>query len=160
MINYENTPITLIDFFSREFGENTVFTDAFLNGKNLIVIQRMLTQNLRRATRNPSLPLVQFTENLLSALLQFAFKYRLAWGNENTLQYANYTFVEQLSEQNESHFYENAFWKRWCEQGIPDPNNIPLPTPGDRTDFTTQTDGYMLSNPIGGMIEYRYFPRR
>ena len=59
-----------------------------------------------------------------------------------------------LADQNEGRYFETAFWKRWCSQGLPDPNNIPLPLAAEYTDYTVETDGYMLNNPNG----YKKFP--
>jgi hypothetical protein len=148
------TPTTLLQFYRTQSGENTAFTDKFLDGHNLLRIQTMLTEQLRSSTKNATLPQVQFTEGILSSLMAFAYQYRLAWENEKVMDYANYVFVQQMAEQNEARYYETAFWKRWCEQGIPDPGNIPLALPAERTDFTAETDSYMLGSPIG----YKRYP--
>jgi hypothetical protein len=42
-----------------------------------------------------------------------------------------------------------SFWNRWCAEGIPDPNNIPLPIYGEKRNMTVETSNYMLSHPFG-----------
>lgn len=143
---------TLYDFFLSQFDADTPFVAAFLDGHNLLRIQHMLTEQLRARTKNPEVPLVQFSDAIVSALMTFAFKYRLA-ENVNMAK-VNHVFVDQVADQNEARYFETAFWKRWCSQGLPDPNNIPLPLAHEFTDFTVETDGYILNNPVG----YRKFP--
>jgi hypothetical protein len=150
----DETPTTLLDFFVRENNVNSAFIQAFLHGGNLLRIQNLLTEQLRTRIQNPALPVVQFTDALVSQLMDFALTYRLAWENHMVLDFANYAFAEQMLDQNEARFYEAANWQRWCEQGIPDPNNVPLPLPAERTDFTAEIDSYTFANPIG----YKKFP--
>ncbi len=140
---------SLVDFFIQDTGYDTEFVRAFLSGQNLLEIQRLLTYMLSKSTRNPQLPVVQFTEAILSALMEFATTYRLAWVNDKTLAYANVSFVENMLPSMEATYHESGFWSRWCEQGIPDPNNIPLPLPAETTDFTAEIDSYTLGNPWG-----------
>lgn len=147
-------PTTLLAYFVNTFLVDTPFVQAFLHGKNLLIVQRMLTEQLRRQVENPSLPTVEFSEAILSALMKFAITYQNTHVTPETLARANYVFADEMAEQNEGRYYETAFWKRWCTQGIPDPNNIPLPIQGDRPDFTVETGAYILNNPIG----YNKFP--
>lgn len=144
----DQTLTTLVDFFRTQSGISTPFTEAFLRGDNLLKIQKALTENLRLRTEDSNVPQVEFSELLLQALMAFAHQYRLAWVNEDVLKYANYVFVEQMADQNEGRYWEASFWKRWCQQGIPDPNNIPLPIPNEKPNFTVEIDSYTLSNPI------------
>ncbi len=91
---------------------------------------------------------------LTGAARMFAEQYHEVMPTDEVLFKANLVFSDQMLSQNEARYYETAFWRRWCSQGIPDPNNVPLPLAPERTDFTIETDGYMLSNPI----RYTNFP--
>ena len=143
--------ITLLDFVRTEWGDemDTPFVRAFLDGKNLLTIQSLLTNQLRERIGSSTVPLVEFSEGLLSSLMAFARNFRLGPATPIVIHRANVSFAEQNADANEGRFYETAFWKRWCTQGIPDPNNIPLPLVGDKPDFTVETDSYVLNNPIG-----------
>jgi hypothetical protein len=147
--------ISLLDYFIREFKHDTPFVRRFLHGANLLLIQAMLTENLRDRIGLDTMPTVQFSNSILSHLMYFAEKYRESWDTDEVIARANATFVEQFADQNEGRYYETAFWKRWCSQGLPDPNNVPLPLQGDRPDFTAEIDSYMLGNPNG----LKVFPR-
>lgn len=146
--------VSLLAFFIQEFEEDTPFVNTFLHGKNLLRIQQLLTAQLRQRTKNAQVPTIQFSDAILSALMTFAYKYRLTVLSPGVLENANKVFVDQLADQNEGRYFETAFWKRWCSQGLPDPNNIPLPLAAEYTDYTVETDGYMLNNPNG----YKKFP--
>ena len=124
------------------------FTVAFLHPHNLRQILDIMTLQLAQVVQNPNIPTVEFTQNIADAVQHFAYQYRETFPTSDVMQRANLVFAQQLLEQNESRYHEAAFWQRWCNQGIPDPNNIPLPLAPERTDFTTESDGYMLSNPI------------
>jgi hypothetical protein len=145
----DSTRVSLNEFYRKNHDGATAFTDAFLGGRNLLVVQRMLTLSMAHKVENPSLPVVEFTESLLSALMQFAHTYRLAYSNADVLTFANRSFVDQMMPSMEARYRETAFWKRWCAQGIPDPNNIPLPLAADTTDYTVETDSYTLGDPWG-----------
>jgi hypothetical protein len=151
---FDTSKTTLLDYFVKEFDTDTPFVRAFLDGKNLLLIQRRLTDNLKQRVET-EVPLVGFSDGIISQLMYFAVTYRLTWLTPEALARANAVFVEQFGEQNEGRYYETAFWKRWCSQGLPDPNNIPLPLDGDRPDFTVDTSAYILNNPIG----YKRYPR-
>lgn len=145
----EKSIVSLVDFFRNESGVSTPFTETFLSGQNMLVIQTGLTQKLRQLTRNAQLTPVEFTDAVIDALMTTAHTYRLAILNIDTLAYANLTLIDNLMPSLETRYYESAVWKRWGAQGIPDPNNIPLPIPPDTNDFTAETDSYMLSDPWG-----------
>lgn len=147
--------ITLLDYYLREFGHDTPFVRRFLHGANLLLIQAMLTENLRARVGLDTLPPIGFSRSILSHLMYFADRYRESWATDEVVARANSTFVEQFADQNEGRYYETAFWKRWESQGLPDPNNVPLPLQGDRPDFTAEIDGYTLTNPNG----LKVFPR-
>lgn len=151
---FDTQKSTLLDYFVREFAVDTPFVRAFLDGLNLVQIQKMLTDSLSKRVE-AEVPLIGFSDAIVSQLMYFAVTYRLTWLTPQTLARANQVFVDQFGDQNEGRYYESAFWKRWCSQGLPDPNNIPLPLDGDRPDFTVQTDAYILNNPIG----YKRYPR-
>ena len=140
--------------YSDYSGTMTEFTHEFLSPPNLSKIQHIMTAQLSRATGNPDVYLVQMSDALLTAACSFADQYRDVTPTPDILNRANHVFADQMLEQNEARYYETAFWRRWCAQGIPDPNNIPLPLAPERTDFTVETDGYILSNPTG----YTNFP--
>ena len=146
--------VSLLAFFIHEFEEDTPFVNTFLHGKNLLRIQQLLTAQLRQRTKNAQVPTIQFSDAILSAHMTFAYKDRLTVLSPGVLENANKVFVDQLADQNEGRYFETAFWKRWCSQGLPDPNNIPLPLAAEYTDYTVETDGYMLNNPNG----YKKFP--
>jgi hypothetical protein len=143
--------ISLLEFFVSQWGEefDTPFVRAFLDGANLLRIQALLTDQLRARIGSPTVPLVEFSEGLLSSLMAFARNFYLGPATPIVIERANASFAESNADANEARFYETAFWKRWCTQGLPDPNNIPLPLVGDKPDFTVETDGYVLNNPIG-----------
>ena len=127
----------------------SAFASEFLHPVNLDKILRIMTHQLGRVTENPEVFMVELTAGITEAARQFAYQYRTVIPTVDVLAKANMVFADQMLEQNEARYYETAFWRRWCAQGIPDPNNISLPLAPERTDFTTQTDDYMLSNPIG-----------
>lgn len=151
---FDTRKTTLLDYFMKEFETDTPFVRAFLDGPNLLLIQRLLTDSLRQRVET-EVPMVGFSDGIVSQLMYFALTYRLTWLSPESLARANSVFVDQFGEQNEGRYYESAFWKRWCSQGLPDPNNIPLPLDGDRPDFTVDTSAYILNNPIG----YKRYPR-
>jgi len=134
--------------------ELTPFIHEFLGLPNLARIQILLTRQLGEVVDNQDVELVGWSQLLLEAAKTFAVQYKLVEPTQANIMKANYVFSKQMLPQNEARYYETAFWRRWCAQGIPDPNNIPLPLAPERTDFTTQTSDYMLSNPIG----YTRFP--
>jgi len=135
-------------------GVTSAFTQAFLSPPNLERVQYIMTTQLSQATENPDLYLIEMTAALLSAAELFAEQYHGVMPTDEVLFKANLVFADQMLSQNEARYYETAFWRRWCSQGIPDPNNVPLPLAPERTDFTIQTDDYMLSNPV----RYTNFP--
>lgn len=140
---------SLLQFFQQNYDISTRFTNLFLSGENLLNIQALLTKRLREKVNQPQLPPVQFSESILGALMAQAVQYRLSWVAEDTIAYANVVFVENMIESLVARYYETSFWKRWCHQGIPDPNNIPLPLMPERTDYTAETSNYLLSDPWG-----------
>jgi len=151
---FDVNPVSLLDYFVQEFQVQSPFINAFLHGTNLVNLQRMMTHSLKQRV-DVDVPLIGFSDAIISQLMYFALTYRLTWVTPESMARANQVFVDQFAEQNEGRYYETAFWKRWCSQGLPDPNNIPLPLDGDRPDFTVETDGYLLNNPIG----YKQYPR-
>lgn len=153
--NAPDTQMTsLLAFFLQQFGEDTPFVRSFLAGANLVKVQHMLTQQLRDRTKNSQLPVIEFSDAILSSFMAFAYRYRDTVPTYDVLDNANRVFVDQFADQNEARYFETAFWKRWCSQGLPDPNNIPLPLAPEFTDYTVETDSYVLNNPNG----YKKFP--
>jgi hypothetical protein len=141
----------------KESGETKMpeFVSVFLSDLNLSALSTLMTTQLREATENQLVQKVEWSDALLDALLAFADRYRTSPATPQVVAYANFVFADQMLSQNESRYYETSFWRRWCEQGIPDPNNIALPLESERTDFTVETSGYMLSDPTG----YQRFPQ-
>lgn len=135
-------------------GRLTPYASVFLASPTLNSIQDALTFQLRHATGNPDVLRVELTDLLQSALLDFAYRYRDVAPTPATIRTSVSQFASELLSQNETRYYETAFWRRWCSQGFPDPNNIPLPLAPERTDFTVETSDYILSNPVA----YRNFP--
>ena len=140
--------------YPQQTGVISAFTQAFLSPTNIEKIQYILTTQLSQATENADIYLVEMTQGLTRAAELFAEQYHEVLPSEELLFKANLVFADQMLSQNEARYYETAFWRRWCAQGIPHPDNVPLPLAPERTDFTTETDGYMLSNPI----RYTNFP--
>ena len=138
-------------YYMKESGESELprFVSVFLSDVNLSALSTLMTTQLRDATANPRLPMVQWSDALLEAVCAFADRYRTSPATPQVVAYANFAYADQMLSQNESRVYESAFWSRWCEQGLPDPNNVPLPLESERTDFTVETSGYMLSESIG-----------
>ena len=141
------------NYYLLNAGESVLpqFVAAFLSDINLAAIQTMLTQQLREATGFTMMPTVEWSTAITDALLAFADRYSTSPATHQVVAYANFGFADQMLSQNEARYYESAFWRRWCEQGVPDPNNIPLPLKSERTDFTVETSGYILSDPVGYM---------
>jgi hypothetical protein len=140
--------------YPQQTGSVSAFTQAFLSAANIKRLQHIMTTQLSQVTGNNDMYLVEMTEGLVSAAELFAEQYRAVIPTEDVLFTANLVFSDQMLSQHETRYYETAFWRRWCSQGIPDPNNVPLPLAPERTDFTIETDGYMLSNPV----RYTNFP--
>jgi len=135
------------------FGLLSPFVACFLSDANLNTLQIMLSSQLRTQVQNPNLPVIQWTAGLLHDLIAFANMFVLSPGS--AAPEANLLFADQQLPQHESRYYETAFWQRWRQQGIPDPNNIPLPLQSDRNEFSLETSNYTLSDPYG----YRRFPQ-
>lgn len=152
----DTRPTTLLRYYEENLGGSDgdeAFARVFLHGVNLRRVQHMMTAQLRERTRNPGVPLIEFSDAIVAALMSFAFRYRAVRDvSVSVLEYANRVFADQIADQNEARYFDTAFWKRWCSQGLPDPNNIPLPLAADYTDYTAEIDSYTLTNPNGGKI--------
>lgn len=143
-----------IDAYYASTHTPTAFTRAFLSGENILLLQTMFSDAVRQGTGNPAIN-VQFTESLLGGIMHYATKYRLVQLYPGTLMSINKEFV--LKWQNGMVYDANmgAVYNRWCEDGIPDPNNIPLPIATGKRNLTLDTSTYMLSDPWGD-IAHRY----
>ena len=132
--------------FYEENNAPTEFTRLFLSGENMQAIREMLTRAVRSGTADKTVT-VRFTESLLGGLLEWATKYRLV--GRDALPYVNSQFV--LKWQNAMVYDCNmgTVYNRWCVEGIPDPNNIPLPIATGKRNMTLDTSAYMLSHPFG-----------
>jgi len=135
-------------------GGLTPYASALLSSPTLHSIQDVLTTQLSHATGNPDVLRIELTDLLQSALLDFAYRYRDVMPTPSIIHKSVNQFASEMLSQNETRYYETAFWRRWCSQGFPDPNNIPLPLAPERTDFTVETSDYILSNPVA----YHNFP--
>ena len=140
--------------YALEMGGMTPYAHAFLASPVLNAIQDALTSQLQHATGNPDVLPVELTELIQSALMDFALRYREVMPTPDIIRQSVANFADEMATQNETRYYETAFWRRWCSQGFPDPNNVPLPLAPERTDFTIETSDYMLSHPVS----YRNFP--
>jgi len=141
-------------YYTEEFGETPAFVQVFLADINMLAIQTLLTTQLRSAVDNATIPTMAWTNGLTAALLNFAYTYRSTPPTPQAVAYANWVFADQMLAAHETLYDETTFWNRWCEQGLPDPNNIPLPLGSEKSDFTVETSSYILSDPIG----YQRFP--
>ena len=142
---------SLQQYYMEQYGKDALspFVSVFLSDMNTMSIQTLLTSQLRDATGHVNLPHVEWSASLIEALLAFAFRHHNAPSSrEDVVMYANTAFAESMLSQNETRYLESVFWRRWCEQGVPDPTNVPLPVEPDRNDFTVETWSYMLSDPI------------
>ena len=140
---------SLHDFFGSEYGHSP-FSHVFLDGRNLRTIQAMLTEEVRLGTGTRDVPVVDLTVDLLSKLIQFAYDMRLVVATTESLQRSNLMFVKMHSDSLVHDANMGKFFRRWCTDGIPDPNNVPLPiSAGDSIDMTLDTSSYRLSHPYG-----------
>lgn len=128
----------LLPFFIREENLDTPFVRNFLQEENLERIKTFLTNQLRATVRKADLPPVELSESLLSGLMEVAKRYHAS--DPRSVPYANNMFVENTIPVLETQFVQSVTWQRWCEQGIPDPLNIPLPIPAETTDFQVENN--------------------
>ena len=116
----------------------------------------MLTVALRYTSGNPSAPVVPFSELLVGRLINFAQKFKDVVPLPTQMKMADDMFTNLYIDNMAWDENYGAFWKRWCAEGIPDPNNIPLPLYGDKRDLEVDTSNYTLSHPFGSPFLPRY----
>ena len=107
----------------------TPFILEFMSPQNLGRVRDIMTTQLQAATRNDMVQLVQMTPALHGSAMDVAVQYRGVTPTPAVLDHANHVFAGTMLSQNETRYNETAFWRRWCSQGIPDPNNILLALP-------------------------------
>ena len=128
----------------------TNFEVYFLSESNLNLLQSLLTKQLQYAVGSELLAeTVVWDEALLSILFDFVYKRNHIPVSADTLDTARSEFVSESLGVIETQHYNRAHWRRWCTQGVPDPNNMPLPVETTRPDTTVDVSSYLLSAPIG-----------
>jgi hypothetical protein len=140
---------TLREFYNQLNDGGTSFTNAFLSGPNLLDIQVELTALVNKQSGQPGAPLVTFSDALIGGLLYFSSKFRNSHIDKQVLSNANTMFINMYAPGMVWEENQGNFWKRWCADGIPDPNTIPLPMQPDKRDMQLETSGYHLSYPWG-----------
>lgn len=146
---------SLSDFYHTQY-RSTPFTMAFLSDKHLLQLQHMLTVALRFTSGNESAPTVPFSELLVARLIQFTKQFDEVIPHVPQMRIADEMFINEYIDNMAWDENYGAFWKRWCSEGIPDPNNIPLPLYGDKRDLEVDTSNYQLSHPFGSPFLPRY----
>lgn len=146
---------SLSEFYHTQY-PGTPFTKVFLSDKHLLQLQHMLTVALRYTSGNPSAPVVPFSELLVGRLINFAQKFKDVVPLPTQMKMADDMFTNLYIDNMAWDENYGAFWKRWCAEGIPDPNNIPLPLYGDKRDLEVDTSNYTLSHPFGSPFLPRY----
>ena len=146
---------SLSEYFHTQYPP-TPFTLAFLDGKHLLHLQHMLTVALRYTSGNDSAPKVPFSELLIARLILFAKQFREVIPHAQQMRIADDMFIKEYIDNMAWDENYNTFWKRWCSEGIPDPNNIPLPLYGDKRDLEVDTSNYSLTHPFGSPFLPRY----
>jgi hypothetical protein len=139
---------SLSDFYHTHYSA-TAFTLAFLSGAHLLQLQHKLTVALRYTSGTDSAPLVPFSELLVARLIDFATKFRYVTPYPQQMKITDQMFINEYIDNMSWDENYGMFWKRWCSEGIPDPNNIPLPLYGDKRDLTLELTDYSLSHPYG-----------
>ena len=161
------------DFYIDRYGPSA-FASAFLSDSNLLGIQYMLTQavisdlddpraiqrvvggngsakpceQVASVQDNPSNAKIPFTDQIVGGLLSFAYQMRGADGAPQTVNNGNLAFTSLMSPGLVVEYGgERTRFMRWSEQGLPDPNVIPLPIQSEKRDMTIDTSGYILSHP-------------
>ena len=139
---------TLTDFYHARYMK-TPFTEAFLDGAHLLKLQHLLTVALRYTSGCDSAPLVPFSELLVARLIEFTNKFKHVAPYPQQMKITDEMFIREYIDNMVWDENYGQFWKRWCSEGIPDPNNIPLPEYGDKRNQTLELTNYMLSHPFG-----------
>jgi hypothetical protein len=127
----------------------TPFSLVFLSGQHLLQLQQMLTVSLRYNSGNPDAPLVPFSDLLIARLIEFCSKFDQVTPHPAQMRITDEMFIREYMDNMTWDENYGSFWKRWCAEGIPDPNNIPLPIYGDKREMAVESSNYMLSHPFG-----------
>ena len=148
-LNFEKEKkISLAKFFNVNHG-GTQFSNAFLSEHSLAKILQMLQENMFKITQDARYR-VEFTEQIIGYLIYYMKSFKVAHLSQYTLERVQRAFVSDMSHILETEYLESKTWGRYCEQGIPDPNNIPLPETDGNSENVVLTDGYILTHPHGG----------
>jgi len=139
---------SLSDFYHTQY-PCTPFSTAFLDGLHLLQLRDQLTTALRFTTGNPYAEQVPFSEMLVARLIYFTQQFQLTEPHPEAMRKADEMFIGEFIDNMTWDANYKSFWQRWCSEGIPDPNNMPLPIYGDKRDMTIETSDYMLSHPFG-----------
>lgn len=141
---------SLLHSYVEMFGDVTPFVTSFLSAPNLSRLQLLMTTQLQTSTQNPNIAVIEWTPAHDVAVVTFAYRYRATDSTE--LERGNWVFADQMHEQNEAHYYETSFWRRWRTQGVPNPTTLPIPIASERTDFTTDISNYMMHEAVGSQV--------
>lgn len=139
---------SLSDFYHTHY-PSTPFSIAFLSGSHLLQLQHMLTVALRFQSGNPDAPTVPFSELLIARIIEFCNKFALVTPHPAQMRITDEMFIREYIDNLVWDENYGSFWSRWVAEGIPDPNNIPLPIYGEKRNMTVETSNYMLSHPFG-----------
>ena len=146
---------SLSDYYHTQY-PTTPFSLAFLNDRHLLHLQNLLTVSLRYTSGNDTAPVVPFSELLVARLIEFTKQFQEIIPHPQQMRIADEMFIKKYIDNMAWDENYGAFWKRWCTEGIPDPNNIPLPLYGDRRDMEVDTSNYTQSHPFGTPFLPRY----
>ena len=146
---------SLSEFYHTQY-PTTDFTLAFLSDRHLLHLQHLLTVALRHTSGNDNAAVVPFSELLVARLIKFAQQFQYVNPQPQQMRVADEMFINEYIDNMTWDENYGAFWKRWCAEGIPDVNNIPLPLYGDKRDMEVDTSNYALSHPFGTPFLPRY----
>lgn len=146
---------SITSFFHTQYPA-TPFTRSFLDDRHLLQLQQQLTVALRYTSGNPSAPVVPFSELLVARIIDYAKKMKHVQPSPQQMRMVDDMFVARYVDDMTWESNYKQVWNRWCAEGIPDPNNIPLPIYGDKRDMTLDVSNYSLSHPFGTEFLPRY----
>ena len=143
--------MSLDDWF-RQYHTSTPMTDAFLHGRNLLEIQKMLTAAVRSDTGLPDAPAIEFNEQVLSGLMWYAQEFDDAVPSLQAIANLNDKFVQDFMSGMVWDANQRNQYKRWEREGAPDPHNVPLPQQTEKEERNADPSAYLLRHPWGGRI--------
>lgn len=111
----------------------------------------MLTAVVRADTGLPA-PLQPFTDQILSELMTYAKQFDSAPATPEALENLNQIFQQDHRDGLVWNENETNFFKRWQEDAIPDPVNMPYPTLPDNEERNADPSAYLLRHPFGQLL--------